>query len=111
VHVKQTAGRWGGGGKEAAREQQLNFLVVENLFYGHDIAVKYDLKGSQRSRYTAPLSTAAKTTAQLEEETVLLDENLLETMPAAPILVDEPDKYRMQVSHTFVFCVYDEQRS
>ena len=41
VHVKHAAGRWGvGGAKEAAREQQLNFLVVENLFYGHDIAVK-----------------------------------------------------------------------
>jgi hypothetical protein len=128
-------------------------LHVSNL--PSPLVPRYDLKGSQRSRYTAP--AVAKGFSPTEDTVrpylmarqrlsnvpmrveargidgkppndhstplpsllprfhpprsvklpsrwalaqVLLDENLLETMPAAPILVDEPDKYRLQVGET-----------
>lgn len=45
---------------------------MENLFYDYDIDNKFDLKGSLRNRLVDPNN-------QSGEETVLLDENLIQS--------------------------------
>lgn len=45
---------------------------MENLFYDYDIDSKFDLKGSLRNRLVDPNN-------QNGEETVLLDENLIQS--------------------------------
>lgn len=52
--------------------QEKSLLIMENLFYEHDIDKKFDLKGSLRNRLVDPNS-------QSGEETVLLDENLIQS--------------------------------
>jgi len=37
--------------KTAKKEEKQDFIVMENLFYGHNISKTFDLKGSLRSRY------------------------------------------------------------
>jgi len=68
------------GGKAV---KELDLLVMENLFYGRHTTRLYDLKGSKRSRYNADASGMNK---------VLLDQNLIETMPTAPIFVNNKAK-------------------
>lgn len=46
---------------------------MENLFYDYSIDNKFDLKGSLRNRLVDPSN-------QNGEETVLLDENLIQSM-------------------------------
>lgn len=53
--------------------QEKSLLIMENLFYDYDIDNKFDLKGSLRNRLVDPNS-------QNNEETVLLDENLIQSM-------------------------------
>ncbi|EFJ32358.1 hypothetical protein SELMODRAFT_144057 [Selaginella moellendorffii] len=67
------------GGKEV----RMDLMVMENLLYGRHVTRLYDLKGSVRSRYNSD-STA--------KNAVLLDQNLLESMPTAPIFVGNKAK-------------------
>lgn len=67
------------GGKEIRME----LMVMENLLFGRKVTRVYDLKGSGRSRYNADSSGNNK---------VLLDQNLLETMPTAPIFLGNKAK-------------------
>lgn len=67
------------------REDRLNFVVQENLFYGRTISSVYDLKGSLRSRYNDAKDTG-----------VLLDENLVETLSRAPLLVQQKSKQQLE---------------
>jgi len=69
------------------REDRLNFVVQENLFYGRSISSVYDLKGSLRSRYNDAKDTG-----------VLLDENLVETLSRAPLLVQERSKQQLEAA-------------
>lgn len=48
-------------------------LVMENLFYECDIKNKFDLKGSERNRLVDPNN-------QQQGDTVLLDENFVQSM-------------------------------
>lgn len=52
--------------------QEKSLLIMENLFYDYDIDSKFDLKGSVRNRLVDPNN-------QNGEETVLLDENLIQS--------------------------------
>ncbi|CAI9760555.1 unnamed protein product [Fraxinus pennsylvanica] len=62
------------GGKEL----RMDVLVMENLIFKRNIKRLYDLKGSSRSRYNPDSSGSNK---------VLLDQNLIETMPTSPIFL------------------------
>ncbi|XP_047340766.1 1-phosphatidylinositol-3-phosphate 5-kinase FAB1B [Impatiens glandulifera] len=62
------------GGKET----KMDVLIMENLLFGRTLSRLYDLKGSSRSRYNADVNGSDK---------VLLDQNLLESMPTSPIFV------------------------
>lgn len=53
--------------------QEKYLLVMENLFYNCQISAKFDLKGSDRNRLVDPTVQSA--------ELVLLDENLIQSMP------------------------------
>ncbi|XP_064466528.1 1-phosphatidylinositol 3-phosphate 5-kinase-like [Ornithodoros turicata] len=59
---------------------KLDLLVMENLFYGRNIAQKFDLKGSVRNRLV-------NTRSQAEGDVVLLDENLLKMTCDSPLYV------------------------
>lgn len=59
--------------------QEKSLLIMENLFYDYDIDNKFDLKGSLRNRLVDPNN-------QSGEETVLLDENLIQSMPKKWVL-------------------------
>jgi 1-phosphatidylinositol-3-phosphate 5-kinase len=61
----------------------MDVLVMENLLFGRHITRLYDLKGSTRSRYNPDTSGKNK---------VLLDENLIESMPTSPIFVAKKSK-------------------
>lgn len=52
--------------------QEKSLLIMENLFYDNEIDNKFDLKGSVRNRLVDPNN-------QNGEETVLLDENLIQS--------------------------------
>eukprot|EP00127_Corallochytrium_limacisporum_P004387 Clim_evm21s159 gene=Clim_evmTU21s159 len=52
-----------------------DIVVMENLFFGRQISMKFDLKGSLRSRYVE------------KDRDVLLDENLLEFLYESPIFL------------------------
>ncbi|KAI4330460.1 hypothetical protein MLD38_028749 [Melastoma candidum] len=67
------------GGKEV----KMDVLVMENLLFQRNIIRLYDLKGSSRSRYNPDSSGANK---------VLLDQNLIESMPTAPIFLGNKAK-------------------
>lgn len=70
----------------AYHEDKLNFVVQENLFYGRHVSAVYDLKGSLRSRYNEVC------------QGVLLDENLVETLSHAPLLVEERSKALLEIA-------------
>jgi 1-phosphatidylinositol-3-phosphate 5-kinase len=61
----------------------MDVLVMENLLFGHHITRLYDLKGPTRSRYNPDTSG---------KNVVLLDENLIESMPTSPIFVAKKSK-------------------
>ncbi len=68
---------------KGGKEMKMDLLVMENLLYARHITRLYDLKGSARSRYNSDSSGSNK---------VLLDQNLLEAMPMAPIFVGNKAK-------------------
>ncbi|KAA0038387.1 1-phosphatidylinositol-3-phosphate 5-kinase FAB1B-like [Cucumis melo var. makuwa] len=67
------------GGKEC----KVDVLVMENLLFRHNVTRLYDLKGSSRSRYNPDTSGKNK---------VLLDQNLIESMPTSPIFLGSKAK-------------------
>ncbi|KAI9511722.1 hypothetical protein F5148DRAFT_1168306 [Russula earlei] len=69
------SGRW--------KSTQMNFIVMENLFYDRRFSKIYDLKGSTRNRHV-------KSTGR--ENEVLLDENLVQTAHLAPFYLREHSK-------------------
>ncbi|CAN4095164.1 unnamed protein product [Withania somnifera] len=68
---------------KGGKESKMDVLVMENLLYGRSLAQLYDLKGSTRSRYNPDCSGSNK---------VLLDQNLIESMPTSPIFVGNKAK-------------------
>lgn len=71
--LKVTAKHLKGG-----KESKMDVLVMENLLFRRSVTRLYDLKGSSRSRYNPDSSGSNK---------VLLDQNLVESMPTSPIFV------------------------
>ncbi|KAL7100307.1 hypothetical protein ACP275_09G138600 [Erythranthe tilingii] len=63
---------------KGGKETKMDLLVMENLLFGRNPIRLYDLKGSSRSRYNPDSSGSNK---------VLLDQNLIESMPTSPIFV------------------------
>ncbi|KAK9697410.1 hypothetical protein RND81_08G036000 [Saponaria officinalis] len=63
---------------KGGKESKIDVLVMENLLFRRNVTRLYDLKGSCRSRYNPDSSGGNK---------VLLDQNLIETMPTSPIFV------------------------
>lgn len=72
---------------KAGKESRMDVLVMENLLYKRNIKRLYDLKGSTRSRYNPDTSGPNK---------VLLDQNLIEEMPTAPIFVGNRAKRHLE---------------
>lgn len=70
----------------ASKDIRLDLMIMENIFYAKAISRIYDLKGSIRSRYNAEPSAS---------NAVLLDENLLEILPASPILVRQDARAKL----------------
>ncbi|XP_020587375.1 1-phosphatidylinositol-3-phosphate 5-kinase FAB1B-like isoform X2 [Phalaenopsis equestris] len=68
---------------KSGKETKIDVLVMENLLFGRNVTRLYDLKGSSRARYNPDLSGSNK---------VLLDQNLVEAMPKAPIFVGDKAK-------------------
>ncbi|XP_055827740.1 1-phosphatidylinositol-3-phosphate 5-kinase FAB1B-like isoform X2 [Solanum dulcamara] len=68
---------------KGGKESKMDVLVMENLLFGRNLARLYDLKGSARSRYNPDSSGSNK---------VLLDQNLIESMPTSPIFVGNKAK-------------------
>ncbi|CAN4115567.1 unnamed protein product [Withania somnifera] len=68
---------------KGGKESKMDVLVMENLLYGRSLTRLYDLKGSSRSRYNPDSSGSNK---------VLLDQNLIESMPTSPIFVGNKAK-------------------
>ncbi|KAG0450341.1 hypothetical protein HPP92_026955 [Vanilla planifolia] len=68
---------------KGGKELRMDVLVMENLLFGRNVTRLYDLKGSLRSRYNPDCNGTNK---------VLLDQNLIETMPTSPIFVGNKAK-------------------
>ncbi|KAM3200079.1 1-phosphatidylinositol-3-phosphate 5-kinase FAB1B [Capsicum annuum] len=68
---------------KGGKESKMDVLVMENLLFGRSLTRLYDLKGSSRSRYNPDSSGSNK---------VLLDQNLIESMPTSPIFVGNKAK-------------------
>ncbi|XP_023520487.1 1-phosphatidylinositol-3-phosphate 5-kinase FAB1B-like isoform X1 [Cucurbita pepo subsp. pepo] len=79
VGMYQVSSKHPKGGKEC----KLDILVMENLLFRHNVTRLYDLKGSSRSRYNSDTSGKNK---------VLLDQNLIESMPTSPIFLGSKAK-------------------
>ncbi|XP_031491774.1 putative 1-phosphatidylinositol-3-phosphate 5-kinase FAB1C [Nymphaea colorata] len=69
---------------KTGKEEKMDFMVMENLFFGRTISRTYDLKGSTRSRYNA------------DNSEVLLDENFLEVLRTNPIFLRSEDKHCLE---------------
>uniref|UniRef100_A0A1D1ZQN6 1-phosphatidylinositol-3-phosphate 5-kinase n=3 Tax=Auxenochlorella protothecoides TaxID=3075 RepID=A0A1D1ZQN6_AUXPR len=61
------------------KSETIDFLIMENIFYGCDIHRIYDLKGSERDRYVAQGAST--------RGTVLLDQNLKEISLNNPLSI------------------------
>lgn len=61
----------------------MDFMIMENLLFRRKVTRLYDLKGASRSRYNSDSSGTNK---------VLLDQNLIESMPTSPIFVGNKAK-------------------
>ncbi|XP_057548776.1 1-phosphatidylinositol-3-phosphate 5-kinase FAB1B-like isoform X2 [Amaranthus tricolor] len=72
---------------KGGKESKMDILVMENLFFRRSVATVYDLKGSSRSRYNSNSNGNNK---------VLLDQNLIETMPTSPIFVSKKAKRSLE---------------
>ena len=70
---------------ESGAGLNMEFLIMENLFFGKNVNKSYDLKGSVRNR----LITEADTEGQ---GIVLLDENLLRVSCESPLYLNQQDK-------------------
>ncbi|XP_039058298.1 1-phosphatidylinositol-3-phosphate 5-kinase FAB1B-like [Hibiscus syriacus] len=68
---------------KGGKESRMDVLVMENLLFRRNVTRLYDLKGSSRSRYNPDSSGSNK---------VLLDQNLIESMPTNPIFVGNKAK-------------------
>ncbi|CAN6197799.1 unnamed protein product [Urochloa humidicola] len=69
------------------KETSTNFMVMENLLFGHNIPRKYDLKGALFSRYVPDSENP---------ENVLLDQNFVEDMRTMPIYIEGKTKKLME---------------
>ncbi|KAF8775171.1 hypothetical protein HU200_004569 [Digitaria exilis] len=69
------------------KETSANFMVMENLLYGHNILRRYDLKGALFSRYVPDSENPEK---------VLLDQNFIEDMRTMPIYIEGKTKILME---------------
>lgn len=78
-YLYQVVSKHGKGGKEI----RMDLMIMENLLYGRQVTRVYDLKGSLRSRYNA--DTKGK-------NSVLLDQNLLESIQTNPIFISHKAK-------------------
>lgn len=76
-------------GAPYSKDGSIDFLVMENVFYGHEISRIYDLKGSERSRYNNEADPG-------DASVVLLDENLREANLRSPVLVQEAEWDRLE---------------
>ncbi|KAE8669748.1 1-phosphatidylinositol-3-phosphate 5-kinase FAB1B [Hibiscus syriacus] len=68
---------------KGGKESRIDVLVMENLLFRRSVTRLYDLKGSSRSRYNPDSSGS---------NNVLLDQNLIESMPTNPIFVGNKAK-------------------
>eukprot|EP00192_Tetraselmis_astigmatica_P001813 CAMPEP_0117653904 /NCGR_PEP_ID=MMETSP0804-20121206/3450_1 /TAXON_ID=1074897 /ORGANISM="Tetraselmis astigmatica, Strain CCMP880" /LENGTH=2102 /DNA_ID=CAMNT_0005460131 /DNA_START=192 /DNA_END=6500 /DNA_ORIENTATION=+ len=92
IRGSASAGGGGKGGKSGEGQTRvIDVLVMENIFYGRSISRIYDLKGSLRHRYNA---AAAKG----NPSSVLLDENLLESMIDHPLCVDSNTSAQLEAA-------------
>lgn len=66
-------------GLPLAKDGTMDILIIENIFYGQDVPRIYDLKGSERSRWSEEDPSVAGS--------VLMDANLRESNLTAPLLV------------------------
>ncbi|RCV28347.1 hypothetical protein SETIT_5G398600v2 [Setaria italica] len=69
------------------KETRTNFMVMENLLFGHNIIRRYDLKGALFSRYVPDSKNPEK---------VLLDQNFIEDMRTMPIYIEGKTKNLME---------------
>lgn len=69
------------------KETRANFMVMENLLFGHTILRRYDLKGALFSRYVPDSENPEK---------VLLDQNFIEDMRTMPIYIEGKTKNLME---------------
>ncbi|TVU36332.1 hypothetical protein EJB05_18264 [Eragrostis curvula] len=69
------------------KETRVNFMVMENLLFGHNIIRRYDLKGALFSRYVPDSENPEK---------VLLDQNFIEDMRNMPIYIEGRAKNLME---------------
>jgi 1-phosphatidylinositol-3-phosphate 5-kinase len=53
--------------KTGKKEEKFDFVVMENLFYGHNIEKTFDLKGSLRSRYATAKPGAPRDVVFMDE--------------------------------------------
>ncbi|XP_028752152.1 1-phosphatidylinositol-3-phosphate 5-kinase FAB1B-like [Neltuma alba] len=68
---------------KGGKESKMDVLVMENLLFRKNVIRLYDLKGSSRSRYNSDTTGTNK---------VLLDQNLIESIPTSPIFVGNKAK-------------------
>lgn len=61
----------------------MDVLVMENLMFRRNVIKLYDLKGSSRARYNSDSTGTNK---------VLLDQNLIESIPNSPIYLGNKAK-------------------
>ena len=66
---------------------KLNVIVLENLFYSHNITESFDLKGSMRNRLVDPTGNKIQ-----GKELVLMDENFLQVACERPLYVNHTVK-------------------
>ncbi|KAK3166114.1 hypothetical protein QOZ80_1AG0041600 [Eleusine coracana subsp. coracana] len=69
------------------KETRTNFMIMENLLFGHNIIRRYDLKGALFSRYVPDSKNPDK---------VLLDQNFIEDMRTMPIYIEGRAKNLME---------------
>lgn len=79
---KKNIGAAAGSALTSGKDTVMDVLVMENVLYATDTTRIYDLKGSERSRWSQedPAQAGA----------VLMDDNLRENNLAQPILVASP---------------------
>ncbi|KAL6045049.1 1-phosphatidylinositol-3-phosphate 5-kinase, partial [Balamuthia mandrillaris] len=75
---------------ESGKPIKQHIVVMENLFYDKNVTKSFDLKGSLRSRYVASNPTLPRQ--------VLMDENLLESLYASPICINEKSKIMLSMA-------------